>query len=34
MLANDNEISSLRMDPSGENQKLAAKPLKLEYFHL
>ncbi len=34
MLANDNKINSLRMDPSGENQKLAAKLLEPEYFHL
>jgi hypothetical protein len=34
MPANDNKISSLRMDPSGENQKLAAKLLEPEYFHL
>jgi hypothetical protein len=28
------QISSLRMDPSGENKKLAAKLLKADYFHL
>jgi hypothetical protein len=34
MTANDMHVSSLRMDPSGENQKLAAKLLAPEYFHL
>jgi hypothetical protein len=34
MVANDMQISSLRMDPSGENKKLAAKLLKADYFHL
>jgi hypothetical protein len=34
MKANDMHVSSLRMDPSGENQKLAAKLVAPEYFHL
>jgi hypothetical protein len=34
IVANDMQISSLRMDPSGENKKLAAKLLKPDYFHL
>jgi uncharacterized protein YnzC (UPF0291/DUF896 family) len=34
MEANDMHVSCLRMDPSGENQKLAAKLVAPENFHL